>query len=215
MKSEKMQKDTANHLRWLEANGCPVDILDIESSITIDQQNGDDVTHLFELPDGRTGCVLSLRIINAGPGPRSIRDLEFKMPWSDFGFQLLPDPREAEGPYKNLYRFPGDSLDFPRHMVLNHVLLPDGILQPNRPKSGLLLGVGNRMSIEIRHGAPVTGMLSIITDRGTPGISEIEFWVERMSNARAAPKKRRPRYSGLFEQDPGAGVSAAEYIFGR
>lgn len=38
MKSEKMQKDTANHLRWLQANGCPLDILDIGSSIRIEQQ---------------------------------------------------------------------------------------------------------------------------------------------------------------------------------
>jgi hypothetical protein len=203
-----MQKDTAKLLRWLNAFGCPVDILDIESSIRIEQQVGDDVTHVFELPDGRTGCVLSLRIINEGPGPRSIRDLEFEMPWSNFGFHLLPDPREAEGPYKNLYRFPSDSLGFPRHMVLNHVLLPDCILQPNHPRRGLLLGIGNRMSTEIRHGTPVTGVLSIITDSGTPGICEIELWAERMSMARAAAKKRRPRYSGLFEQDPGAGVSA-------
>src|SRR5580704_8224108 len=87
-----MQKEIAYHLRWLAAHGCPVDILEIDSFFRIEQQLGDDLTRLFDLPDGRTGCILDLRIINEGPSPRSIRDLEFEMPWSNFGFHLLPDP---------------------------------------------------------------------------------------------------------------------------
>src|SRR5665213_741222 len=128
MRSVKPQRSTVELLRWLSEHGCPVDILEVESSITIEQQIKDDVTHLFELPDSRTGCILDLRVINEGPGHRSIRDLEFTLPWSDFGFQLLEDPKEmGGGRYNNRYCFPGTELDYHRDMVLNHVLLPDGI----------------------------------------------------------------------------------------
>src|SRR5450755_74815 len=108
MGSTKLQRSEL--LRWLADRGCPVDILEVESSITIEQQVGDDVTQLFDLPDGRTGYILDLRIVNEGPGARSIRALEFKMPWSDCGFQLLQDPKETGGRHSNnLYCFPGTS----------------------------------------------------------------------------------------------------------
>ena len=202
MKSAKTQKETAINLLWLADHGCPVDILELESSIRIEQKAGDDLTRLFDLPDGRTGFVLDLRIINGGPGARSIRRLEFKVPWPDFGFQLLPDPRETGGPYKNLYFFPGESLEFSRVSVLNHFLHTDTILQPHHPISGLLLAVGNPMPPEIRHLARLTAMFSIITDSGIPGICEIEMWADRMSMAETRTKKRRRANEGLFERAP-------------
>jgi hypothetical protein len=207
----KKQKETAKLLPWLADHGCPVDILDIESSIRIEQNTGDDLTRLVELPDGRTGGILDLRVINEGPGPQSDRELELKMRWADFGFQLLQDPRKTGGKYRNLYCFPGDSLEFLRETVLNHLLLPDTILQPNHPKSGLLLGVGNPMPPEIRHGARLTAMFSIITDAGIPGICEIEMWADRGSLAQMRTKKRRHENGGLFERALGAEYVPAEH----
>lgn len=198
MKSVKFQRSTAERLRWLAECGCPVDILEVESSIKIEQAIGSDVTHLFELPDSRTGCILDLRVINGGPGHRSIRELEFTMPWSDFGFQLLPDPREAGGPYPNLYRFPGTSIEYDRNIVLNHVLIPDRKLQPNCPKSGLLLGVGNPMPEEILPRAALTGVLRLIPDTGSPVICEVELWVDRTSMHRAKSNKRPRGHDGLY-----------------
>jgi hypothetical protein len=202
MKSAKTQKETATSLLWLADHGCPVDILELESSIRIEQKAGDDLTKLVELPDGRTGCILDLRIVNEGPGPRSIRRLEFKVRGLDFAFQLLQDPRETGAQYKNLYFFPGESLEFSRDLVLNHVLRTDTILLPNHPKSGLLLGVGNPMPPHIRHGTPLASVFSIITDSGIPGICEIEMWADRMSIAETRTKKRRRANGGLFERAP-------------
>jgi hypothetical protein len=212
--SIKIQREIADRLRWLAERGCPVDILKVESSIRIEQQNRDDVTMLFDLPDGRTGCIFDLRIINEGPGPRSVRDLELNMPWADFGFQLLEDPKERGGrDSNNLYRFPGNSIEYPRNMVLNHVLLPDGILQPNYPKSGLLLGIGNPMSQEILHGAAFTGVLNIVTDRGSPGVCEMELWADRMSKPRTKLNKHPPQYEGLYGTAirSGAPLGCAKY----
>ena len=204
----KKQKETANHLHWLADHGCPVDIHEIESSIRIEQKTGDDLTRIFELPDSRTGYILDLRIINEGPGSRSIRELSLKMPWPDFTFQLLQDPRETGAQYKNLYCFPGESLEFSRDLVLNHVLRRDTILQPNHPKSGLFLAVGNRMPADIRHGMPLAGVFSIITDVWTPSICEIEFWAERMAMIQTKTKKRRRANGGLFERVPVTDFSA-------
>ncbi len=196
MRSVKPQRSTPELLRWLTECGCPVDILGVESSIRIEQQLGDDVTHLFELPDSRTGCILDLRVVNEGPGQRSIRDLEFTMPWSDFGFRLLEDPKEmGGGRYTDLYCFPGTKIEYHRHMVLNHVLLPNGILQPNSPKSGLLLGIGNPMPPEIL--TAFTGVLRLSTDGGTTGTCEIALWADR-TMSRAKSNKRPPQYDGLY-----------------
>jgi hypothetical protein len=197
----KKQKETAKHLHWLADHGCPVDIQEIESSIRIEQKIGDDLTRLFELPDGRTGVILDLRVINEGPGPQSVRDLVFKMRRSDFGFRLLQDPRETGGQYRNLYCFPGESLEFSRDSVLNHLLHTDTILQPNHPKSGLLLGVGNPMSPKIRHGTPLAAVFSIITDSGIPARCEMELCAYRMQMAQTKTKKHRPKSGGLFERE--------------
>jgi hypothetical protein len=198
----KKQKETGEMLAWLADHGCPVDIVKNESSIRIEQNTGDDLTRLFELPDGRTGCILDLRVINEGPGPQSVRDLEFKVRGLDFGFQLLQDPRKTGGQYRNLYCFPGESLEFLREAVLNHLLHTDTILQPNHPKSGLLLFVGNPMPPNIRHGTPLAAVFSIITDTGIPGRCAIELWAERMSLAQTKTKKHRRANGGLFEREP-------------
>jgi len=198
----KKQKETAKHLVWLAHHGCPVDIQEIKSSIRIEQKTGDDLTRIFDLPGGLTGCILDLRIINEGPGPRSIRELEFKVRGLDFGCRWLQDPRETGGQYRNLYFFPGESLEFSRVSVLNHFLHTDTILQPHHPISGLLLALGNPMPPEIRHLARLTAMFSIITDAGIPGICEIEMWADRMSMAETRTKKRRRANGGLFERAP-------------
>jgi hypothetical protein len=196
----KKQKETAKHLVWLAHRGCPVDILDIESPVRIEQNTGDDVSRIFDLPGGLAGCVLDLRIINEGPGLRSIRELKFEM--GGFDCLLLQDPRESRAHYKNLYRFPGEALEFSRDVVLNHVLRRDTILLPNHPLSGLLLGVGSPMPPEIRHGASVTGILSIITDSGSPGICAMELLADRSLRDPLKTKKRRRANGGLFERLP-------------
>jgi hypothetical protein len=95
--------------------------------------------------------------------------------------------------------------------VLNHLLHTDTILQPNHPKSGLLLGVGNPMPPDIQHGARVPAVFSIITDAGIPGICEIELCAVRMSTDQQKTKQRRPKNAGLFEREPGFEDVSAEY----
>jgi hypothetical protein len=195
----KNQRGTSDRLRWLAELGCPVNVLKDESPVTIEQQCGDDATLLFELPDGRTGVILDLAIVNEGPGTRCVRDLDFKMPWSDFGFQLLQDPKETGGRRSNnLYRFPADSLAYHRDLVLNHVLLPDGVLKPHLPKRGLLLGVGNPLSAHIPHGATFTGTLTVFIEGANPSSSDIELWVDRSMNQPRSVKKRPAGYDGLY-----------------
>ncbi len=46
----------------------------------------------------------------------------------------------------------GAQLEYPRDMVLNHVLLNRGILGPGHPLDGLLLARGGPMPVELRHG---------------------------------------------------------------
>jgi len=192
MTSVKIQQKTAELLIWLSTHGCPVDISNIESDIQVEQQDGDDATQLFDLPGGRAAYILDLRIINKGRGPRSIRRVEFEMPWSNSGFQFLPDPRERGGRYKDFYLFPGTGLEYPRDQVLNHVLFSNGILQPNHPAHGVILGIGNPMPREIHHGDTFSGILTIALDSDNPAICEIELWACRSLKKIPTAKTERP-----------------------
>lgn len=70
MRSAGLKEENVRLLHQLAASGCPVD-LDLcgaESGIKIVQSRQDDVTRVFELPDGRAGYILDVRITNEGKG---------------------------------------------------------------------------------------------------------------------------------------------------
>ena len=198
MKSAKMRKEFPELLYWLADHGCPVDIPTVQPTVRIDQAVGDDITIVLDLSDGRAGYILDLEITNEGPGPRFVRGVELQMEWSDTGFELLPDPTETNAGSMNLYRFPGCSIEYPPHMVLNHALIPNGILHPNHPKRGLLLGVGSPMSREIRHGALFTGELTLFFESGTSHTYDLQIRADRLSKPRYPIKKSLAAYDGLY-----------------
>ncbi len=63
------------------------------------------------------------------------------------------------------------------------------------------MGIGNPMPAEILPGLAFTGVLSLITDTGSPGTCEMQLWAERMSNSRKNARKGSRESKGLFERE--------------
>ncbi|MCU1299984.1 MAG: hypothetical protein JWQ87_268 [Candidatus Sulfotelmatobacter sp.] len=141
-------------LRAMARVGVPVDlsVVERERNVEIEQIGGVHESLVFDLRDGRAGCIIDLSIINQTSKSILIRDIELRAPWSDSQFEWLSDPQETRGDPFN-YHFPGkNAFECPRAQALNHVLLPQGILKPGFPIEGCLLGIGRRKPEQLFHG---------------------------------------------------------------
>lgn len=163
-----MHKANSSHtvawLREFDAAGIPVDLSVAELNVEIEQVGGGWDNLLFDLPDGRAGCIIDLLIINQTSRLIRIRNIELRPPWPNSDFEWLPDPKEA-GPDRFNYNFPGKGAPtFPREQVINHALLGRRILKPGCPLEGWLLGIGNHKPEKLLLGAPLELALAIIGD---------------------------------------------------
>ena len=229
---------TPNHANFaaslgeLAEAGSPVDIsvADIEdqnADLEISQVGGIYQSTLFELPNGRSGYILDLEIVNQSPrtiygsGPPVLR-----FPWEDSFFDWLADPKETPRRFSyfrtkrngrrervdavsDSYYLPGGAqLEYPRQQVLNHILLEHFTLTPGRPLYGLLLGTGSAMPAELRHGRWLETTLSLCSSRHLEYTATIRLWIDR-SQAKAKPARK---YSLRGEQVGTVGSTVPVHI---
>jgi len=148
-------------LQELARLGSPVDLCAGQPSMAdtdrenekleIAQVGGIHDSSIFELPDGRAGCRIVLLITNQTSRAIHTPEVELRTSsWEDDFFQWLEplsiqvrNSRKPDTSYQ-VYRFPGPSgLELQYDQVLNHILLEDQSVAPERPFKGFLLAVGN------------------------------------------------------------------------
>jgi hypothetical protein len=156
----------------------------------------------FELPDGRAGCRIVLLITNQTSRAIHTPEVELRSTfWEDDFFQWLEplripvrNSRKPDTSYQ-VYRFPGPSgLELEYDQVLNHILLEDQSVAPERPFQGFLLAVGGRMPAGLRHGQFIDATLTIIGSDHTEYPQSICLWTERLETRPKAMERR----SNLF-----------------
>ena len=185
-------------LREMAASGIPVDLSVVELDVAIEQVGAVNDSLIFDLPDGRSGCLISLRVMNQTSKPIACRGVRLQPPWTDWNFEWLSDPRESEGDPFN-YRFPGKGApEMPRGQVLNHVLLGRGILKPGFPMEGCLLGIGGPKPSNLVLGGSLEFTLTIVGQDHNEYPETVTLWVDPIWKHQ--PRLRQPRV-GLFENE--------------
>src|SRR2546425_10838414 len=199
-------------LQELARLGSPVDLCAGQPSMAdtdrenekleIAQVGGIHDSSIFELPDGRAGCRIVLLITNQTSRAIHTPEVELRTSsWEDDFFQWLEplsiqvrNSRKPDTSYQ-VYRFPGPSgLELQYDQVLNHILLEDQSVAPERPFKGFLLAVGGRMPAELRHGQFIDVTLAIIGSDHTEYTQSICLWTERLETRPKAMERR----SNLF-----------------
>jgi len=199
----------AESLKKLARAGCPVDTSvadpgDPSGDLEINQVGE---SMVFDLPYGGTGYVLDLEIINQTSKTIYCSEaLGLRMPREDPLFAWLPDPRENPRKCSYLRRvgngrreivhatsdsycfFGGTQLEYPRELVLNHILLKRRILAPGRPLRGLLLARGSTLPNHLRHGQWIEPTLSLVSSKHIEYTTNIRLWIDRTE---AKPKSAR------------------------
>ncbi len=207
----------AKALRKLAAAGCPVD----ESVADAADQGGDlEINQVgesmaYELLGGCTAYIFDLEFINQTANNIYLSDYpKLSNHEEDPELEWLPDPKETskelshsrkthgrqndrEHSQSQRYRFPGGSkLEYPRDVVLNHILFPKLLLPPSRPLRGLLLGIGRGMPKELRGGQIIERTISLISTKHDEYSASIRLMVDRLE-AKEKPK----RISSIYD-DP-------------
>ena len=178
---------------------------------------------VFELPDGRSGYILDLEIINqTSKTIYCLPETELRMPWEDALFDWLPDPKETgrtfsyfrrqrngrservEATYES-YCFPGGAqLEYTRDLVLNHILLKGCTLRPGCPLTGLLLATGGPMPHDLRHGQWLEPTLALIASNHREYTAQIQLWTERLE----VDQKMATRTPNLYQGPVGLEVGS-------
>ena len=208
-------------LRDLAAAGSTLDCsvattLEENAEVEIRLVGGVHESMVFELPDGRSGYILDLEIINqTSKTIYCLPETELRMPWEDALFDWLPDPKDTgrtfsyfrrqrngrservEATYES-YCFPGGAqLEYTRDLVLNHILLKGCALRPRCPLNGLLLATGGPMPRDLRHGQWLKPTLALIASDHREYMAQIRLWTERLE----VDHKRATRTPNLY-RDP-------------
>jgi hypothetical protein len=200
--------DLAAWLQEMSAVGIPLDLSVAELDVEIEQVGGAYENTIFDLPYGRAGYVIDLIITNQTSKPVRSRDIELRPPWVDSEFVWLSGPLKMDGDPDN-YRFPGEgSLEIPRNLVLNHVLLGGGTLKPGVcARQGCLLGIGTQMPESLRHGASVRMTLSIIAPDHQAYLGTINLWVDRSAKIEQTLLTKAPRET-IFAKESAQGLGS-------
>ena len=82
-------------LREMAASGIPLDLSVVEVDVAIEQVGGVNDGMIFDLPDGRAGCLIWLRIINQTSKPLPCRGVRLRPPWATWDLEWLSDPRDV------------------------------------------------------------------------------------------------------------------------
>lgn len=190
-----------NHARQLRAGGIALEIPEDdwndpipESGLIIRQCDGPLESSVFDMPSGRTGYVISLRLtISASNFALAAFDLE--LPWKA-KLNFLEDPRGRSK--QGRYEFPNGDV-YPRDVVINHYADIRRILRRGQSIEGLLLARSFE-SIPDRyvHGAEIPAVLKIFDQFAACYRTGISLWADRskLSTGRRKVRKRAP----LFEE---------------
>jgi hypothetical protein len=225
MRKTQSSVKLAADLRELAAAGSTVDCSVARSSeknaeVEISQVGGVCESMVFELPNGRTGYILDLEIVNQTSKTIYFSETELRMQWEDAFFDWLPDPKETgrtvsyfvrkNGRRERVdvasesYCFSGTQLDYPHDLVLNHVLLKGCSLRPGCPLTGLLLATGGPMPRGLRHGQWLEPTLTLIASNHREYAAQIQLWTERLE----VGKKRTKRIPNLYRDPLGSDVAS-------
>jgi len=213
----------AKALRKLAAAGCPVD----ESVADAADQGGDlEINQIgesmaYELLGGCTAYIFDLEFINQTANNIYLSDYpKLSGHGEDPELEWLPDPKETsrelsrsrkkrdrqsdrEHSQSQRYCFPGGSkLEYPREIVLNHILFPKLLLPPSRPLRGLLLGIGRGLPKELRGGQIIERTISLISTKHDEYSASVRLMVDRME-AKEKPKRKSSIYHDpIIEPSP-------------
>jgi hypothetical protein len=212
-------------LRELAAAGSTVDCsvartTEENAEVEICQVGGVYESMVFELPNRRTGYILDLEITNqTSKTIYCLPETELRMPWEDPLFDWLPDPKETGRTVSYFVRKNGrrervdvaaesycfsSTLDYPRELVLNHVLLKGCSLQPGCPLTGLLLATGGPMPHDLRHGQWLEPTLALIASNHREYTARIQLWTERLE----VDQERATRTPNLYRDPIGSEVGS-------
>jgi hypothetical protein len=181
------------------------------AEVEIHQVGGVHDSMVCQLPEGGAGYILDLEINNQTSGTIYCSEIELRMPWQDTRFGWLPDPRDTGRRFQYLrrrrgnwqlvdapsesYHFSGGvELDYPRALVLNHVLLKRRTLRPRGSLKGLLLAIGGPMPHNLRHGEWIKSTFAIIASNGVEYATTLDLWTDRL-----VVKPKRATRGNLFE----------------
>ena len=178
----------------MAAVGIPVDLSVAELDVEIELVGGVHESMVFDMPDGRAGWIIDLLITNQTSRPIPFRGVELRTPWPNSELEWLSDPKEVgRDPFN--YRFPGKGApELPREQVINHVLLDRGILKPEYPVEGWLLGIGNPKPEKLLLGGFVEVALAIIGHDHREYAETITLWVDTLW-------KRHPKSSRKISRE--------------
>lgn len=214
-------------LRDLAAVGSTVDlsvaaVLEENVKVEICQVGGVTESTVLELPDGRAGYIFDLEIINQTSETIYLSETELRLPWEDPLFDWLPDPKETERTISYSRKKPngrrehvdvvsesywfagGAELEYPRELVLNHVLLQQCALPPRRPLKGLLLARGGPLPTNLRHGHWLKPTFALIASNHIEYAVEIQLWTNRLE-----VPKRTKQTPNLYRDPVGLEVGSA------
>jgi hypothetical protein len=186
-------------LREMAASGIPLDLSVVELGVALEQAGGVNDNIIFDLPDGRAGCLIWLRIINQASKPIPCRGVRLRPPWTNWEFEWLSDPRDVGGDPFN-YHFPGKGApEMPRDQVLNHVLFGRGILKHGYPMEGCLLGIGSPKPSNLVPGGSLEFTLTIVGQDHNEYAETVTLWVDPIWKRQQ--KSRKITRQGLFENE--------------
>lgn len=205
----KTKNDDFGLLQEMAASGVPVDLSTVTPDLEISLIGGTTDSMVFDLPDGRAGCFIDLFLLNHTLKPFRCRDIQLQPPWSDGGFEWLPDPKEkGVDPFN--YHFPGKSAPvMPRDVVLNHILLGGRMLKPRCPLDGFLLGIGNPKPKQLTDGAWIDFRLTILADNDNEYPQTIPLRVDPGYKYRRDPS-RKIAWKGIYASAPPISDSQAK-----
>jgi hypothetical protein len=194
---------STNHsllLREMAAKGIPLDLPVVQLDVEIEQVGGVTENMIFDLTDGRCGWIIQLLIINQPSRPIQFRDVALRPTWQNSDFEWLRDPEEiGRDPFN--YHLPGKGAqEFPRAQVLNHVVSNYGILKPECPMQGWLLGVGNPKPANLMLGALIEVELAIIAYDHSEYEERISLWVDPVMKHQQGSSRRISR-EGLYASE--------------
>ena len=99
-------------------------------------------------------------------------------------------------------------MEYPRDLVLNHILLKGCALPPRCPLKGLLLASGGRLPYDLRHGQWLKPTLALIASNHLEYTAQIHVWTERLE----VNPKRATRAPNPYREPLGFGVGSSVVI---
>jgi hypothetical protein len=207
---ERLQRLT--RAQRLLANGVPlkIDRDDENAGLLMRQIGGVTESYAFDLKGGRSGYILSLRIVITQV-LFTIAEITLELPWTNHGLSLIDDPRTSGVRYDQ-YWFPHNrTLAFERGAVINHFVNVQRPLRRGKTLEGLLLCVGSESIPEaFVHGVQFPGSVIVLDQYDNQYSTEVIFWADR-SELAVGNERNRVSRPGLFsKRDPSPVHSRSE-----